>query len=149
VGTAAAGFTYPNIVDLEHSVDVAYRRQGAAFMTHDVTVAKLKKLLDTTNRPIWQPSAEAGMAQGAPSTLLGYPVYINNDMATVQTTGTRAILFGNLKKYMVREVLGIDLIRLDERYADFHQVAFLAIARADGNLLNAGTNPVRYMSYTT
>lgn len=148
-GTVAAGFTYPNIVDLEHSVDVSYRRQGAAFMMNDVVVARLKKLVDTAGRPIWQPSMEAGMQQGAPSTLLGYPVYINNDMSTATTTGSRAILFGNLKKYLIREVLGIDLIRLDERYADFHQVAFLAIARADGNLLNAGTNPVKYMSYTT
>ena len=52
-------------------------------------------------------------------------------------------IFGALNKYLIRDVVGITLLRLDERYADFHQVAFLAFARADGNLLNAGTNPVK------
>jgi HK97 family phage major capsid protein len=148
-GTVAGGFTYPNIVDLEHSVDVAYRRQGAAWMMSDILVSRLKKLVDTQQRPLWQPSGVAGMATGAPDTLLGYPVYINNDMASTQTNGTRAIIFGTLTKYLIREVLGITLLRLDERYADFHQVAFLAFARADADLLNAGTNPVKFLQYTT
>jgi len=148
-GATGGGITYANIVDLEHSVDVAYRRQGAAFMMSDNKVAVLKKITDTAGRPIWQPSAEAGMAQGAPSTLLGYPVYINNDMSTAVTTGTKAVLFGALQKYLIRDTLGITLLRLDERYADFHQVAFLAFARSDGDLLNAGTNPVKYLGLTT
>ena len=148
-GTVAGGFTYAHIVDMEHSVDIAYRRQGAAWMMHDVVVARLKKLLDTAGRPIWQPNDSTSMAGSSPSTLLGYPVFTNNDMSTATTTGTRAILFGALQKYIIRDVIGITLLRLDERYADFHQVAFLAFARADGNLLNAGTNPVRFMAYTT
>ena len=89
------------------------------------------------------------MANGAPATLLGYPIYPNNDMASATTNGTKAVLFGALSKYKIREVLGIELIRLNERYADAHQVAFLAVARADGDLINAGTNPVKYMAYTT
>jgi len=155
-GTVAGGFTYAHLVTLEHSVDIAYRRQGAAWMMNDVVVARLKSLLDTTGRPIWQPYAESGMnsftaggGPGAPGTLLGYPVIINNDMSTATTTGTRAILFGALQKYIIRDVLGVTLLRLDERYADYHQVAFLAFSRADGNLLNAGTNPVKYLAYTT
>jgi HK97 family phage major capsid protein len=155
-GTAAGGFTYPNFVDLEHSVDIAYRRQGAAWMMNDVVVGRTKKLLDTTGRPIWQPYFEASMSSfvagggaGSPGTLLGYPVIVNNDMSTSQVTTTRAVLFGALQKYLIRDVLGVTLLRLDERYADFHQVAFLAFARADGNLLNAGTNPVKYLAYTT
>jgi HK97 family phage major capsid protein len=148
-GSVAGGFTYAHIVDLEHSVDIAYRRQGAAFMMSDAVVARLKKLLDTSGRPIWQPNDGAGMQTGAPGTLLGYPYWVNNDMSTATTTGTRAVLFGALQKYLIREAIGITLLRLDERYADFHQVAFLAFARADGNLLNAGTNPVKWLAYTT
>jgi HK97 family phage major capsid protein len=70
-------------------------------------------------------------------------------MSAAVTTGTRAIVFGPLNKYLIREVVGVTLLRLDERYADFHQVAFLAFARADGNLLNAGTNPVKHLALTT
>jgi HK97 family phage major capsid protein len=148
-GLAGGGITYGNLVDLEHSVDPAYRSQGAAFMMHDTKIASLKKLLDTAGRPIWQPNDSASMSQGAPSTLLGYPVWPNNDMATALTTGTRAVIFGALQKYIIREAMGIELIRLNERYADFHQVGFLAVARADGDLLNAGTNPVKYLALTT
>jgi hypothetical protein len=36
------------------------------------------------------------------------------------------------------------LIRLDERYADTLEVGFIAFQRTDGNLINAGTNPVKY-----
>lgn len=155
-GSVAGGFTYSHLVDTEHSVDISYRRQGAAWMMNDVVVARFKKLLDTTGRPIWQPYFESGMnsspaggAPGSPGTLLGYPVVINNDMSTATTNGTRAVLFGALQKYIIRDVVGVTLLRLDERYADFHQVAFLAFARSDGNLLNAGTNPVKFLSYTT
>jgi HK97 family phage major capsid protein len=148
-GSVAGGFTYAHIVDLEHSVDIAYRRQGAAFMMSDAVVARLKKLLDTAGRPIWQPNDGAGMSSGAPGSLLGYPYWVNNDMSTATTTGTRAVLFGALQKYLIREAIGITLLRLDERYADYHQVAFLAFARADGNLLNAGTNPIKWLAYTT
>jgi hypothetical protein len=35
------------------------------------------------------------------------------------------------------------LLRLNERYADAHQVGFLAFARFDGDLLDAGTDPVK------
>lgn len=148
-GSAGGGITYANLVDLEHSVDVAYRRQGAAFMMNDLKVAVLKKIVDSAGRPIWLPNDASGMATGAPATLLGYPVFINNDMSTAVTTGTRAIIFGALQKYLIREAVGVTLLRLDERYADFHQVAFLAFARADGNLLNAGTNPVKHLALTT
>ena len=155
-GSVAAGFKYVDFVALEHSVDIAYRRQGAAWMMNDVVVSRTKQLLDTTNRPIWMPYMEAGMSTfpagggaGSPGTLLGYPVIVNNDMTTATTTGSKAVLFGALQKYLIRDVVGITLLRLDERYADFHQVAFLAFARSDGNLLNAGTGPVKFMSYTT
>ena len=38
------------------------------------------------------------------------------------------------------------MIRLEERFADYGQVAFIGFARYDGNLLDAGTNPVKYIT---
>ena len=64
---------------------------------------------------------------------MGYPVIINNDMAAM-AAGAKSVLFGDLSKYIIRDVLGVTLLRLEERYADFHQVAFLAFARMDGDL---------------
>ena len=68
---------------------------------------------------------------------------INNDVA-VMAANAKSILFGALDKYLIRDTAGITLLRLDERFADFHQVAFLAFSRHDGDLLNAGTNPVKH-----
>jgi HK97 family phage major capsid protein len=130
-------WTYPSIVELEHSVDPAYRRSGS-FMMADASLKKTKQLVDSQGRPLWVPS----LATGAPDSLMGYPIIINQDMA-VMGAGAKSVLFGDLSKYLIRDVLGVTLLRLDERYADFHQVAFLAFARMDGDLLNAGTNPVK------
>jgi HK97 family phage major capsid protein len=130
---------YTSMVELEHSVDPSYRR-NASWMMADSSLKKSKMIVDTTGRPLWA----ASISTGAPDTLLGYPVIINQDMAAMGANA-KSVLFGDLSKYLIRDVLGITLLRLEERYADFHQVAFLAFARMDGDLLNAGTNPVKVL----
>jgi len=148
-GVTASGqatVSYDNIVDLIHSVDPAYRSNGR-FMFHDGALKMLKKIKalqysgDTTGVPLWQPSLVAGQ----PDLILGYPYVVNQSMATPATT-VKSILFGDLSKYIIRDVMPIELRRLDERFAEYGQVAFLAFARADGNLLDAGTNPVKYLT---
>ena len=47
-----------------------------------------------------------------------------------------------MKKFCVRRVKEMSILRLSERFADFGQVAFLAFGRYDSNLLDAGTHPV-------
>lgn len=136
--TQTATVLFDDFVDLEHSVDPAYR-QGARFMMHDTTLRAIKKLKDSQGRPLFLP----GLSSTNPDTILGYPFEINQDVAQMATTA-KSILFGDLGKYLIRDVLGVTLLRLDERFAEFHQTAFLAFARFDGNLLNAGTNPVKY-----
>lgn len=132
--------SYGNLVDLEHSVDPAYRI-GAKFMFADSTLKVIKKLTDSQNRPLWS----AGMSVREPDTILGYPYVINQDVAAM-TASSKSVLFGDLSKYLIRDVRSVELIRLDERFAEYGQVAFLAFARMDGDLLNAGTNPVKYLT---
>jgi len=129
---------FDDLVDLEHSVDPAYRQNGR-FMFHDKTLAALKKIKDSQQRPLFLP----GLSVNAPDTILGYPYTVNQDMPQM-AANAKSVVFGDLSKYIIRDVLGITLLRLDERYAEFHQVAFLAFARFDGNLLDAGTHPVKY-----
>lgn len=135
----ATAITWQELVDLEHSVDSAYRA-GAGFMMNDSTLGYLKKLADSQNRPLFLP----GIAAGEPGSLLGYPYTPNNDMAAI-ATAAKTVLFGQLSKYLIRDVLAIRIVRLDERYAEFFRVAFLGVARGDGNLINAGTNPVKHL----
>lgn len=130
--------TYADLVDLQHSVDPDYR-QGARWMFADSTLKALKKLVDADNRPLWAP----GIAVREPDTILGHGYIVNQQVAAMGVSA-KSIVFGDLSKYKIRDVQEIVLRRLDERFADFHQVAFLAFSRHDGDLLDAGTNPVKY-----
>lgn len=129
---------YDDLVDLIYSVDKAYR-PGSKFMMADSSIKVVMKLKDGQSRPIWQPSVQAGQ----PDSLMGYPVVVNNDVASM-TANAKSILFGDFKRYKVRRARGISLVRLNERYADNLQVGFFAFMRADGNLIDAGTHPVMY-----
>jgi HK97 family phage major capsid protein len=130
------------VIDLIHSVDPAYR-PNASFMMHDVVLAAIRKLKEqTTNAYIWQPGLQAGV----PDRLLGYRYTVNQSMSSTFTTGQKLVLFGDLSKYLIRDVSTIRLVRLEERYADTDQIAFIAFMRTDGNLLDAGTRPVKWLA---
>jgi HK97 family phage major capsid protein len=138
--TAVAGaIAYGDLVELIHSVDPSYRRNGA-FMMADSTLKALKKLVDGENRPLWSP----GIAFAEPDTLAGYAYVVNQDMPAIGNAA-KAITFGDHSAYHVRDVVGAQLVRLNERYADFLQVGFMAFSRHDGLLLDAGTGPVKHL----
>lgn len=127
-----------DLISLEHSVDPSYRR-GAKYMLHDTSLKVIKQLLDKYGRPIWVP----GLASNAPDTILGYPYVINQSMATpVASTNPTTMLFGDLQKFIIRKVKDMSVLRLNERYADFGQVGFIAFMRVDSRLVDAGTHPI-------
>lgn len=119
---------YDDLIDLIHSVDPAYRQSGRAqFMMNDASLAAARKLKDGQNRPLWEPSVQAGV----PDSLLGYRITVNQDMP-VMAANARSILFGDFYAgYLVRDVQDVQMLRLAERYADYLQVGFLAFARTD------------------
>jgi HK97 family phage major capsid protein len=132
VGTA-------DLVELEFSVDPLYRK-NAAYMFHDSTYKSIRQLLDKYGRPLWQP----GLSAAAPDTINGYRFFLNNDMAQIGASN-KTILFGDLKKYKIRRVRDLRVLKLVERFADYGQIALLGFARYDGQLLDAGTHPVKYL----
>jgi len=145
LGVTAASATAiadTELIDLVHSVDIAYRNQpGAGWVMNDAIVKAIRKLKDSDNQFIWQP----GLTVAEPDRLLGFPIQVDQQMSSALTAGQKVALFGALRKYVIRDVLGVTLTRLVERYAEFHQQAFVAIMRTDADLLDAGTNPVKYL----
>jgi HK97 family phage major capsid protein len=131
---ATGGVNYAALVDLVESLDPAYGGlSDLKFMGHQSARKAVRKMLDGQNRPLWEPSLQAGVA----ASLMGYPFVLNNDMAT-EAIGSKSLGFGSIREaYVVRIVQDMKLMRLDERYADFLQVGFLAFERADGTLQNA------------
>ena len=134
----AAAITYDELVDLMHSVDPAYQ-PNARFMSNFTTLGLIRKIKDSQNMPIWAP-----MANGNPDTILGRPYVINQDMPAA-TTGLKSVLYGDFSNYHIRDAGNVILLRLEERYADALQVGFLAFLRSDGDLVDAGTNPVKHL----
>jgi HK97 family phage major capsid protein len=143
--TAPTGNTllvpYDSLVDLVDSVDVAYHTMAGSkfgWMFNQTTRRTVRKIKDTAGRPIWTPSYDAGIAGGFSDSLLGYPVFINNDMA-VPAANAKSIAFGNLSLYMIRDAMQIQLYRFDDSaYIKLGQIGFLAFARAGGNLIDLG-----------
>lgn len=135
-----------DLTTLEHAVDILYRR-NAHYMMHDSVLAAIKKVKDKYGRPLWMP----GISVGAPDTINGYPYAPNNDMDQLQTAATsptvtrKTLLFGSMEKYVIRRVKNMTVLRLEERFADYGQVAFIGFSRYDGALIDAGTHPVKYL----
>lgn len=132
--SSTTAITYDELVTLMYSVDSAYREGGSvAFMMNDATIGAIRKIRDDSGgaglgRPIWEPSAQLGQ----PDMLLGRRIIANNDMP-VMAASAKSVLFGDFEAgYIIREVLGIQSLRLEERYADYLQVGFLAFLRTDG-----------------
>lgn len=134
--TGANSIGYSDLVNLEHSVDPSYRRR-AKYMFHDSTLGKIKRIIDKFGRPLWAP----GISVNEPDTINGYPYVINQSMPVIAPSAT-TVVFGDLKKFVVRKVSGISVQRLNELYAENGQVGFLSNMRVDSRLIDAGTHPV-------
>ena len=140
--------TYGELLSLIHSVDPAYRAQGARFMMNDDSLMTVKSLVDSQGRPLWLP----GLIQGEPDSLLGFPYTINQDMASFSTaTGAakKPIIFGALNRYKIRDVRDVIMLRLDERYAEKAQTGFVGFLRSDGGGVIASTSTRPWMHLTT
>lgn len=129
---------YDDLVDLVDSIDMAYQAEGDLSWMFSQTVRKvIRKIKDTSGRPIWTPSYDTGIVGAStPDRLLDFPVQINNDMP-VPAANAKSIAFGQLRKYMVRDAMDIQIFRFeDSAFISNGQVGFLGWARAGGNLLD-------------
>ncbi len=147
VGVTAANGTsqvtaviYDSLVNLQHSVDPAYRARGS-WMFNDTTLREIRKIRDSQQRPIFVPGYETGAPGGSPDRLLGSPIVVNQDVANM-AANARSILFGDLSGYYIRDVMAMEMYRFtDSAFARNGQVGFLALMRTGGNLIDA--NKVR------
>lgn len=138
--SSGTAITFDEVIDLMDSIDPAYR-DNSSFMFHTGISTHLRKLKDGQSRYLWERNTQIS----GPDMIFGHPVTINQKMQATVATATKTILFGDFKKYKWREVGSIRMKRLEERFAELDQVAFIGFMRADGNLLDAGTNPLKHM----
>jgi HK97 family phage major capsid protein len=142
VVASAAGKTVANtaainmdaIIDLQHSITPPYRK-NATFLVNDTVVSTLRKLKDTTNNYLWQPSTVAGQ----PDTLMGKPVFSDPHIAPPGASAKVAV-YGDYSHFLVRVVRGIRVVRSDEYGWDADLVSFKGSVRLDSRLLDANAS---------
>lgn len=109
-GTGVAGKpTYEDLVDLETSVDSIYASSPkAGYQMRRATSGDVRKIKDTAGSYIFVQNPLVGQ----PSTINGYPVFENPDVAA-RAVGAKSIWFGDWSYFLVRQAGGITLDRND------------------------------------
>jgi HK97 family phage major capsid protein len=130
---------YDSLVNLQHSVDPAYRALGRArWMFNDATLKVIRKIKDGSSRPIFVPGYDQTVPGGSPDTLLGAPITINQDVPSMNVSA-RSILYGDFSFYYIRDVMSVEMFRFtDSAFTKKGQVGFLAWMRSGGNLIDVG-----------
>ncbi|MEM9566291.1 MAG: phage major capsid protein [Actinomycetota bacterium] len=132
-GGQTTSIIYADLVDLEHSVDPAYRNERSRFMFNDLTLASLRKLVDADGRPLWEPSLQVGQ----PNLINGSPYTVNQDMPDLAASAT-PMAYGDFERgYVNRRVQAFRIIRLEEKYAEELQVGFVGYQEMDGGVRDA------------
>lgn len=127
---AQAALTADELIDLEHSVDPAYRQApGVGFMFNDTTLKAIRKLKDGDGNYLWN---KGDFQAGVPATINGRRFRINQDMDSL-AAAKKAVIFGDLKKYWVRKVGSPVIGVLRERF--WPQVGIAGLIRFDGELV--------------
>lgn len=117
------------LIDLVHALSARYR-QGGRFVMNSKTLAMVRKFKDADGNFIWR----AGLSEGQPDTLLGYPVVEVEDMPDVASDAL-AIAFGNFERaYTLVERTGTRVLR--DPYTNKPYVHFYATRRVGGALVN-------------
>ena len=130
---------YADLVNMEYSVIAPYRQSKSCYwMAADKTIGGFRLILDSQNRPIWEPS----MVLGSPDLLLGKPLVADPFMPAV-ATGAKSILFGDFSQFFVRIVGPVRFERSDDYLFGSDLVAFRALIRGDGVLVDQ-TGAIKY-----
>lgn len=140
--TAATGVpSYGNLVDLVYSVNPEARSLGAYWFTLDTNAAKIRRITDTTGRPLWEPTLTAGQ----PDRLMGYEVVLDPNVAAFATAGGTHLAFGNFSNYYIRDVGTVRFERSDEFAFGSDLVTFRTVMRTDGDYVGGVDGHVKFL----
>lgn len=135
---AVAAITADELIDLQHSVDPAYRvSPKCRFQFNDTTLKTIRKLKDGQGQYLWN---GGDLARGISPTLLGFSYSINQAMAS-PATGNKTVIFGDHGKYFVRKVGAPMVGVMRERF--WPDLGIAGLIRLDGEL--ADTAAVKHL----
>lgn len=124
----AGTITADDLINLQYSVRRPYRR-NACYLTSDETLAQIRKLKDSTQNFIWQPS----LLESEPPKLFGQPIYTSPYMPAPDS-GKTCVLYGDFNYYVIAERGQRTCRALHELFALQDISAFIMLERIDGKL---------------
>jgi HK97 family phage major capsid protein len=127
---SATAITINEVVGLINSLDAAYH-PNAKFAMHQSVWYYLLKLQDSLGRNL----IPMNYADPTDRRLMGFPVILNNSMASSVATTAKTIAFGDFEQFYIRDAGPLEIRRLDERYADAYETGFLAVGRRDSKVV--------------
>jgi HK97 family phage major capsid protein len=119
-----------SLLDLVYSLKPEYRA-GASFIMNRKTASVVRKMKDADGRFLWSES----LAAGEPPRLLGFPVYLDEEMPDV-AADARPIAFGDfMAGYLIVDRIGLRLLR--DPFTDKPNVRFYTTKRVGGAVFNS------------
>ena len=89
------------LIDLAHTIAPQYRR-NAGYMMSDTVAKTVRKLKGGDGQYIWKnPDRYSDIREGMPSTIYGFPVYINQTMETAPVATEPFAYFGDFNYYEI------------------------------------------------
>jgi len=148
IDAANKGIDYQNLLDMEYAIDLSYLvgneggdggfRDAHGGMICYQANRNIEKQLrtmvyPTANLPIWVPNLERGAAlQGAPGSLFGFPLKINQHMDDGTANNHKPLIFGAFGHFGVRNIGGPMYYRFwDSNTVKRMEVLFIAFSRRD------------------
>ncbi|NDG04812.1 MAG: phage major capsid protein, partial [Alphaproteobacteria bacterium] len=118
------------LIILMHKLKAGYLNNAAWMMPRSVA-EKIRRMKEsTTSNYLWQPGLQAGQ----PATLLGFPIYLAEEMP-VLGTGSLSLAFGNFAEgYTIVDRIGLRILRDPFTAAPF--VKFRCSKRVGGDVTN-------------
>lgn len=128
---------YGEMAEMYGALEAAYI-PNASWVMNSATRAYFLGVTDTLGRPIYTPNANSDQFDR----ILGLPIVIDQFSDSIAATKVPVLLGSLTDAYTLRTAGGVEVVRLNERYADTFEVAFLAMARVGGFGTDAGTHPL-------
>ena len=129
--------TPPTIAEVQASLKLVQpsQRMGMKIYASDATIAGWQVEKDTNGRPLLQAQGVATDANAVQYSISGYPVVPNYTLKEA-SAGDIAVLIGNMKNYIIRDIRSLTIKRDDYTDMGKDMVNFYCTMRVDANVIN-------------
>ena len=118
-----------DIYDLTGSLIPRYQA-NAQFKANRATITSVRKLKDTQDNYLWQPSNQAGV----PDVLAGYPISQAQELSATLTTGVEGMVFGDFRQgTKIIDRMGMTVLR--DNLTQYPNIAYKVKKRVTGGVV--------------